>query len=108
MRAYRMRDLVIYERGSPTDRQLLTVCVTDGDDLVLEGVDTGETPQQIWGDADYEYSRTVVRENVPAVLLWLVKERFDSDGAFAAWLQEKGISEYLQQLHLTSCPPGAS
>jgi len=86
-----MRELVIYDRGTPTDRQLLTVRITDSDDLTLEGVDTGETPQRLWGDTDYEYSRTVAREHVPAVLLWLVKERFQSDGALAEWLKEKGI-----------------
>jgi hypothetical protein len=86
-----MRELIIYDRGTPTDRQLLTARLTDSDELVLEGVDSGDTPQRAWGDADYEYSRTIGREHVSAVLLWLVKERFDSDRAFAEWLKEKGI-----------------
>ena len=86
-----MRELVIYDRRTPTDHQILRARVTESDELVLEGVDAGDAPHQFWGDSDYEYSRTVARENVPAVLLWLVKERFDSDGAFAEWLKEKGI-----------------
>ena len=29
------------------------------------------------------------------ILLWLIKERFDTDSAFADWLDEKGIPSEL-------------
>jgi len=66
--------------------------VESSGDLVLEGHDLGELPQQIWGDSDYEYSRTIRANDVPAVLLHLVAERFQSDTAFKAWLDGKGIA----------------
>ena len=61
-------------------------------ELVLVGNDCGELPLACFGDDDYEYWRSVRAEDVPKVLLWLLKERFTSDVAFAAWCKEKQIS----------------
>jgi hypothetical protein len=41
---------------------------TDFKGLVLEGQDTGEQVEQIWGDSDYEYWVSVDREHLDLVL----------------------------------------
>jgi hypothetical protein len=60
-------------------------------ELVLVGNDCGTLPLSCFGDADYEYWRSVRAEDVPKVLLWLLKEQFTSDVAFAEWCRQKGI-----------------
>jgi hypothetical protein len=66
--------------------------VTASGDLILEGHDVGGSAEQAWGDADYEYSRTVKSAEVPDVLLHLTSDRFQSDGEFNDWLKAKGIA----------------
>jgi hypothetical protein len=58
---------------------------------VLEGHDLGAAPKESRGDDDYEYFRTVTAQHVPAVLLWLIKERFDSEGQFVSWLRRRAF-----------------
>ena len=60
-------------------------------DLVLEGYDFGKSVEDFWGDDDYEFWRVVKAEDVPKVLLELIKDRFNSDTDFKNWLDSKGI-----------------
>ena len=73
------------------DVRVLEAYVAKNGDLVLEGQDLGPKVEEIWGDTDYEYWRTVPAKHVPKVLLQLIKDRFTSDLDFHAWLESKGI-----------------
>jgi hypothetical protein len=64
--------------------------------LVLEGYDYGKSVEEFWGDSDYEYVRVVRPEDMPRVLLELLKDRFEKDSDFSNWLEEKGIPSQFQ------------
>jgi len=87
-----MREIKLFDRQTDTDHQVLTARITDAGDLILEGQDLGPIAKEFWGDDEYEYSRTVTAAHVPAVLLHLISERFQSDTDFKAWLDAKGIA----------------
>jgi hypothetical protein len=86
-----MREIALGESQTGAGSHSLTARVEVDGTLVLEGYDTGELPKQFFGDSDYEYWLTVKPEQVPAVLLWLLKERFSSTSQFKEWLAGKGI-----------------
>ena len=62
----------------------------DGE-LLLEGQDFSRAAEETWGDREYEYWTTVPSGYKDTVLLWLLKERFDSMDEVTSWLNEKGI-----------------
>ncbi len=86
-----IRTLTLFDNRTDTDHSTLTATINEKGDLVLEGFDIGELVKAYWGDSDYEYARTVAAAYTPAVLLWLIKERFATDSEFKAWLDAKGI-----------------
>ena len=45
----------------------------------------------MFGDTDYEYWLTVHSQNVPKVLLELIKDRFQDETDFRKWLESKDI-----------------
>ncbi|MGE0861088.1 MAG: hypothetical protein AB7I01_10665 [Gammaproteobacteria bacterium] len=65
--------------------------IDDGWDLVLATFDVGPRVESTWGGDDYEFWRRVKSDFVPRVLLELIKDRFQSEREFHAWLEEKGI-----------------
>jgi hypothetical protein len=83
--------VTIYDRTGGEDRNILEAVVTLGGDLVLEGQDIGPGVEKFFGDSDYEYWETIKAEQVPLVLLQLIKDRFQTHAEFAAWLKAKGI-----------------
>lgn len=78
-------------REGTGDHHVLEARVEEDGSLVLDGYDCGESVRALLGDFDYEYSRTVAAEQVPWVLLHLIKERFAKESDFAEWLKEKQI-----------------
>lgn len=92
MEKKRLASIVLKDQRTPDGelRKLLAYIEVSGD-LVLEGYDLGDAVEEWFGDADYEYWRRIESDNVPRVVLELIKDRFQSDAAFAAWLTEKGI-----------------
>jgi hypothetical protein len=60
-------------------------------DLILDGYDSGEMVEEVWGSDDYEYSLTVKAEYKDTILLNLIKENFKHDSEFRTWLDSKGI-----------------
>ncbi|NQU38435.1 MAG: hypothetical protein HQ523_00610 [Lentisphaerae bacterium] len=78
-----------------TTSQVLVVRVSDTGDFVLGG--QSEVEARSIGDptgqyaGDIEYRRIVSSDYKDTMLLWLVKERFDSDSAFDAWLDAREI-----------------
>lgn len=84
--------VTLYElRSEDGEVSLLEAYVKESGELVLEGYDRGKTTAAVMGDSDYEYWRTVAEEDVPRVLLELIKDRFESDVDFTDWLKSRGI-----------------
>lgn len=69
----------------------LTARIDERGDLILDGYDSGEFVEEVWGSDDYEYSLTVKAEYKDSVLLNLIKEKFGNDSQFRTWLEEKNI-----------------
>jgi hypothetical protein len=73
----------------------LDILISDTDDLVMEGYDTGPAVEDFFGDSDYEYWVTVSQEYKDWLLLNLIKETFASDpkpsSTYMEWLKKKGI-----------------
>jgi hypothetical protein len=87
-----MNEVTIYdEKSGDNEHHLLKVILKETGDLVMEGYDCGDSVKEFWGDFDYEYWLTVKEQNVSAVLLWLIKERFKSSSEFKTWLEDKKI-----------------
>ena len=97
MKNPRIQEITLRQRRTEKNVSTLVAMIKEGSgDLVLEGYDFGEAPKQFWGDSDYEYWRVVKKKYKDTILLWLIKERFDTDSAFKNWLDEKGIpSEFM-------------
>ena len=95
MKDAKIREIVLRDERTEKDVIYLGAKITDEGHLQLEGQDVGETPKKFWGDSDYEYWLTIDKEYKDTVLLWLIKERFDSDfrndSDFRDWLKKKGI-----------------
>jgi hypothetical protein len=92
-----MKRITIYDKHfGDKEHQILEIYFNEEGDLVFEGYDIGDIVEKYWGDSDYEYFLTIKKEHVPAVLLLLIKEcfdtkRFTNDSEFRTWLEEKGI-----------------
>ncbi|HUY00034.1 MAG TPA: hypothetical protein VMV49_10805 [Candidatus Deferrimicrobium sp.] len=86
-----MKRITIYDIRTESSHSTLEACIDDQGDLVLEGYDIGDFVKEYWGDSDYEYWLRVKAEHVPAVLLWLIQERFKTDSEFRNWLDAKKI-----------------
>lgn len=78
-----------------TTLRVLIARVTSEGDFVLSGhesleaQDIGDAESHYAGDSDY--MRTVSAEYKDTMLLWLVKERFETDSEFDQWLTDKEI-----------------
>ena len=91
MRKVIIHEIALREERTKEDFSTLVAKIEENGDLMLEGYDLGESPKKFWGDSDYEYWRTVEKKYKDTILLWLIKERFNSDSDFSDWLEEKGI-----------------
>lgn len=88
----KVASIVLKDQRAPDgELRKLEAYVEENGDLVLKGYGLGDKVEEWWGDADYEYWRRVDSDNIPRVLLELIKDRFQSDAAFAEWLAEKEI-----------------
>ena len=86
-----VRESVILRQETPECSTTEQVTLQENGNLVVSGHDTGDLPLHIWGDENYEYWRTVVAEDVPRILLGLIRERFGSDAEIKDWLDANGI-----------------
>lgn len=91
MRDVRIKKITLREVRTEDDVSILETIVDDDGNLILDGYDLGKTPQEFWGDSDYEYARVVKKKYKGRIMLLLAKERFDSKSAARKWLDEKGI-----------------
>lgn len=85
------RQVVILQQETPECRTTESVQLTQDGKLIIEGYDIGDAPLRAWGDDDYEYWRTIAAEDVPRVLLGLIRERFGSHREITDWLDANGI-----------------
>lgn len=68
------------------------IAYIDGSEtLVIDGYDTGNLVEKLWGDSDYEYWIKVIKPEAQKVLLQLIKDRFTEENDFKKWLEEKKI-----------------
>ncbi len=79
----------------------------NGEDLIVEGYDIGQTVEEYWGDSDYEYATTIAKEEVAKLfplsgvaagdregLLKAIAGRFNTNTCFSEFrdfLEENGI-----------------
>lgn len=84
-------ELILYSHKSPEMTSTLTAKIKENGDLVLEGYDLGKRARELFGDSDYEYWLTIPAQYKDTVLLWLIKERFETSSDFMTWLKDKGI-----------------
>jgi hypothetical protein len=69
----------------------LVARIEENGDLVLDGYDSGELVEEVWGSDDYEYALTIKAAYKDTILLNLIKEKFANDSQFRTWLDERGI-----------------
>jgi len=87
-----MKKIDVYDyRVGEKEHHTLSAEIQDTGVLVLSGYDCGPSVEKFFGDFDYEYWLTVKAENVPSVLLNLIKDSFKSNVEFKKWLKDKGI-----------------
>lgn len=92
-----MKRLTIYNKKfAKNEHSLLEVYIDDRGDLIFEGLDSGESIKEYWGDFDYEYWLKIKNTHLNSLLLHLIKECFDrslfqTDSNFKVWLQKVGI-----------------
>ena len=97
-----MKRVKIYDRRvGKNEHQVLEVYINDDGDLVFAGYDMGDFVKEYWGDFDYEYWLTIKAENIPTVLLLLIKECFEHEifknhSEFKTWLNKKKIPSEFQ------------
>jgi len=87
-----MKKISIYNyRTKANEKHSLVAEILDNGDLVLSGYDSGQSVKEFYGDFDNEFWLTVKAENVPLVLLYLIKERFKDTTELKKWLEKKDI-----------------
>ncbi|MDQ1352743.1 MAG: hypothetical protein QG657_3049 [Acidobacteriota bacterium] len=63
--------------------------------LIMYTQDIGKTPEEVWGDSDYEFWVTVLAEHKDMLLLALIEKlyagRFSAVDEFRDFLESKGI-----------------
>ena len=87
----RKYEVTLYKFKDGKEYSDLIAYVQGDGQLVMEGYDLGPSVKNLQGDSDYEYWIYVKPDDVPKVVLELIKDRFNSFSAFKDWLREKGI-----------------
>jgi len=86
-----IKELTIWDKKNDNYSGYLKVGIKDDSNLEMFGLDMGGMVKEVWAGEDYEYWLTINKEYKDAVLLWLIKERFDNDIKFKEWLDSKNI-----------------
>lgn len=76
------------------DKRYRSLEIKDNGDFEFEQTDYGNTTKKVapnGGDSDYETWITVKSEDVNELLLEIVRDSFNGQGEFVAWLKAKGI-----------------
>ncbi len=77
------------------DKRYRSIELNSKGELVFEQTDIGQNTARLapnGGDSDYEYWVTVEPKSVNKVLLELIKEKFNVQSEFEAWLKLKDIN----------------
>ncbi|MBD3189583.1 MAG: hypothetical protein GF308_03015 [Candidatus Heimdallarchaeota archaeon] len=87
-----MKCIILKEkRWGTNEYHLLEAAIKEAGDLVFEGVDSGDSVKERYGDFDFEYWYKVRADQVPKVLLFLLQEKFEKTSEIIDWLKEKDI-----------------
>jgi hypothetical protein len=89
----------LLSRVFPSGIHVRLAAWTDSKGLVLEGQDTGEQVERIWGDLDYEYWLSVKREHLDRVLNGLAEKL----GGMPAPLEDRKAQDQLLLGLLQAC-----
>jgi len=87
----KIKEINLREDKTKDNSSYLDAKIDDQENLVMEGYDIGKSPEEFWGDDDYEYWVVVQKEFKDTVLLWLLKEHFRTSTDFMNWLKSKNI-----------------
>lgn len=85
------RSVTLVDERIGSDVHFVGIRLLDNGDLLLEGQDINATAERFFGEREYEYQRKVEAKYLPAMLLWLLQERFASDTEFHAWLAQHNV-----------------
>jgi hypothetical protein len=80
------------ETWGENEQHRIEAYINNVGDLVIEGYEAGDSIKKHYGDFDFEYWHTVELKDVHTVLLYLIKDRFDSAHDYLEWLKEKKIN----------------
>lgn len=94
----------LYESQGETS-SLVDVEITQQGNLQLSGYDIGKTPNEFFGDVDYEYWLSVPAEHKDKVLLTLLEKVYGGSGTavcgFSRGAGGEGYSEHVSQQGLS-------
>lgn len=85
------KELTLLEIHQPGIDCTITVTIDDDGSLRFDGYDVGKDVVKWFGHDDYEYHLSVDSQHKDSILLYLIKDRFETDSEFREWLSTKGI-----------------
>jgi hypothetical protein len=88
------RKVKLFEERGPTSRFVYAE-ITDAGDLLISAQDVGDTPEEVFGDRDYEWWVYIMAKDKDWVLLALIEAvfggRFHASDEFREWVKSVGI-----------------
>lgn len=103
-----LRTITFIESHTGSEYRFLGARVLENGDLLIEGQDIGSTAEELYGEREFEYEVRVAAEHVPAVLLWLLKERFATQALTSQGFSLQGFTStvdlrrWLDEHHIPS------
>lgn len=82
-----MNKVILVQVKGPTSIYI-EVEITEEGDLLFSGQDIGETPQEFFGDSDYEYWLRVKAEHKDELLLALIEKFYSGNTRVISQLRE--------------------
>ncbi|HBK72278.1 MAG TPA: hypothetical protein DDZ39_11605 [Flavobacteriaceae bacterium] len=70
------KQVILYEKKLPGISIHINANITKGGGLQIEGIDTGENVENIWGSWDYEYYINTDKKNKNNLIKQLIKQGF--------------------------------
>ena len=84
----------LYESRGETS-VFIDIEIKDTGEVLMSGQDVGKSPEEYWGDSDYEYWLYIGQEHKDLLLLSLIKKMFggrsEAFSKFREFLIENGI-----------------
>lgn len=86
----KIRMVVLFEESRPEIEIQVTASITDQEELLIKGIDSGSLVKQLQGDLDYEYFLTVDKVNKILLIQKLNSRNIQihGDADLLRWLSE--------------------